>query len=311
MNNYENNLSLINKTLSEKGFVKIDELFDNSILKKVQNDYRKIFDDGQLSVDKLPGLSVKKKLVSYLNFPLVISSDALSLITSEKVTSIAKNYLNTDIVLSYVVAYRTNSVNKALRYYYNTPGVFSGWHSDNQLHVYGHRMLTVMIYLSDVNNDNGPLELAENTFNLNLKKRVFMEEELKNFKKDKIIGKFGTSIFFDMDGIHKANIPTKGYRDVLRFSFSPIHGYKEKIYFVPEKIKHMNKTDKNIICFEQNKSVYENFKFSKKKNNLKDIIYILKEKIIFSLCHIELFSKWYLKRRLKILSNKNKLLFNQ
>ncbi|OCW83195.1 hypothetical protein AKH21_01820 [Pelagibacteraceae bacterium GOM-A5] len=305
MSEFKNDLILINQTLSEKGFVKIDEFFDNSILKKVQSEYKKIFTNGQLSKNKFPGLSVKKKLVSYLNFPLVISSDALSLITNEKVTSIAKNYLNSDVVLSYVVAYRTNSVNKALRYYYNTPGVFSGWHSDNQLHVFGHRMLTVMIYLSDVNNDNGPLELAENTSKLNLKKRVFMEEELKNFKKDKITGKFGTTVFFDMDGIHKANVPSVGYRDVLRFSFSPLHGYKEKIYFIPEKIKQMGKNAENILCFEQNKSAYENFKFSKNKRNLREIIYAFKEKLIFCLCHIELFSKWYLKRRLRILNNNN------
>ena len=44
------------------------------------------------------------------------------------------------------------------------------------------------------------------------------------------MGKIGTTIFFDMDSVHKANVPKFGYRDVLRFSFSPQNGYKENYF---------------------------------------------------------------------------------
>ena len=177
----DNDLSNIKNNLKDKGYAVVNDFFDKSLLLNTQSKYQEIFKLNKISKNKLFGLSVKKKLVKYLNFPLVISADAVSLVLNKKVIEIAKDYLQSEIILSYVVAYRTEATSKALRYYYNTPGVFSGWHSDNQLSVHKHRMLTTMIYLSDVDQNKGPLELAEKTFDLNLNKRIFMEEELENY----------------------------------------------------------------------------------------------------------------------------------
>ena len=110
---------------------------------------------------------------------MVISESSLKFALNKDVINIASKYLEDDVVLSYVVAYRTQETSEALHYYYNTPGVFSGWHSDNQFKTRGHKMLTVMIYLSDVNEKNGPLEVAEGTHELNLSKRIFLKMILK------------------------------------------------------------------------------------------------------------------------------------
>ncbi len=299
------NTDSIFKNLKKNGYAQVDELFETDLVNKVKSDYECIFTQTHLSKDKLPGLSVNKKLVKYLNFPMVISESSLKFALNKDVINIASKYLEDDVVLSYVVAYRTQETSEALHYYYNTPGVFSGWHSDNQFKTRGHKMLTVMIYLSDVNEKNGPLEVAEGTHDLNLSKRIFFENDLENFNKVKLMGKIGTTIFFDMDSVHKANVPKFGYRDVLRFSFSPKNGYKEKLFFIKEKFENIDPNLKKIISYDDNKDNYQNYKYKKNKTGIKKKLEIFKELVVFYFCHIKLFSKWYLKRRIRILKKQN------
>ena len=295
---------ILKENLNKNGFAIDKNFYDLELIKEIQKKFNLVFNKTYLSKTNEPGLLVNKKLVKYLNFPLVISEESFELLLNKDVLDIASDYLKADVKLSYIVAYRTLTVSPALRNYYNTPGVFSGWHSDNQFEVHGHRMLTVMTYLTDVTVDNGPLEIAEKTFDLNKKKRIFFEEELEDFNRKEITGQTGTTIFFDMDSVHKANIPKKGFRDVIRFSYSPKNGYSEKLYFLSEKLeKKLDNFSKQIIDFENNKNHY---KYYSKPNNIKirNFLHFFKEKIIFLLCHFELFSKWYLKRRIKILKSK-------
>ena len=149
--------------------------------------------------------------------------------------------------------------------------------------------------------------MAEKTFNLGKNKRVFFEEEIKNYKKNIITGNFGTTILFDMDSVHKANIPLKGFRDVIRFSYSPKNGYIEKLYFIAKDVENdFDEYAKNIINFYDNKDQYKNYVQEKKKLNFKDHINNIKEKIIFFICNFEFFAKLYFKRRVRILKSKNK-----
>ena len=77
----------------------------------------------------------------------------------------------------------------------------------------------------------------------------------------------------------------------------------EKDFYDLKLIKEIQK--KFNLFFEKNKNQYELYSKTNHNFKIKNFLNNLKEKIIYLLCHFELLSKWYLKRRIKILKNKN------
>ena len=71
----------IKENLKNRGIVKVDKFYDEYQLKKIRSQFEIYFNKNKISKDKKPGLLVNKKLVKYLNFPLVISKDSVNLVT--------------------------------------------------------------------------------------------------------------------------------------------------------------------------------------------------------------------------------------
>ena len=58
---------------------------NKKVVQNTQSKFQKIFQINKISKNKSLGLSTKKKLIKYLNFPLVISADAINLVLNKKV----------------------------------------------------------------------------------------------------------------------------------------------------------------------------------------------------------------------------------
>jgi hypothetical protein len=105
------------------------------------------------------------------------------------------------------------------------------WHYDN----HPNEVLKLMIYLNDVEEDSAPFQylrsvssqtpvrgLLSPLYGESRVDPVSIEERLANgFESHNITGPQGTLILFDNNIIHKANLATKGHRDVLTLQLRP------------------------------------------------------------------------------------------
>ena len=145
--------------------------------------------------------------------------------------SLEKNVFGSYIHLSAVHAYRNIQT---------TSSRYSSWlwHYDNN----PKEAVKILIYLTDVGEANGPFELIEKD-NHHVKietsrtgynhwappliphsripKDMMDAFKQKGYKEKKILGPAGTMLFFDNNIIHRANIPTVGYRDVVILNIRP------------------------------------------------------------------------------------------
>ena len=135
------------------------------------------------------------------------------------------------------------------------------WHFDN----HPNEFIKIMIYLTDVDENSGPLELMVNKNNegCKLKSNRIKKEDFfnrkqwddpkyfrgqyngnrisdrdirelveKGYNQRKILGKKGTVIMFSENLIHRANYATKNFRNILNTVISPSLDKKNKIYNV-------------------------------------------------------------------------------
>ena len=125
--------------------------------------------------------------------------------------------------LSYISPYKLKSTlmaNKTTFKPGNT-GSGGGWHRDSL----NRRQLKFMIYLTDVENDNGAFEYLKNSHALSSKlitnhflyrKVRYSDLEISEFstkwEKFTITGKKGTCVVFDSSGLHRGSPLKKGYR---------------------------------------------------------------------------------------------------
>lgn len=109
------------------------------------------------------------------------------------------------------------------------------WHYDDA--AYG--QLKLMIYLSDVNTDNGPFEYVNPSKYFNssrgsaygqaypgsrIPQHIIHGWEDQGSTLSQVVGKRGTYILFNQNCVHRATTPTqKPYRDVIIYNFRPYH----------------------------------------------------------------------------------------
>ena len=112
------------------------------------------------------------------------------------------------------------------------------WHYDNN----PKEAVKVLIYLTDVGENNAPFELLEKegqhikietsrTGYSHWRPPLIPESRIpktmidvlkqKGYKEKKILGPAGTILFFDNNIIHRANSPTEGYRDAIILNIRP------------------------------------------------------------------------------------------
>ena len=145
--------------------------------------------------------------------------------------SLERNVFGSYIHLSAVHAYRNIQT---------TSSRYSSWlwHYDNN----PKEAVKILIYLTDVGEENGPFELIEkeNQYvkietsrtgynhwgpplipHSRIPKEMIDTLKQKGYKEKKILGPAGTMLFFDNNIIHRANIPTVGHRDVVILNIRP------------------------------------------------------------------------------------------
>jgi hypothetical protein len=112
------------------------------------------------------------------------------------------------------------------------------WHYDNN----PKEAVKLLIYLTDVEEDTGPFELLEHDNDYvkiqtsrtghdhwlppyipqsRIPENIMNDFINQGYEKTKIIGSKGTALFFDNNIVHKANVPTRAYRDVVIFNIRP------------------------------------------------------------------------------------------
>ena len=123
--------SLLN--LEKHGLKILDNFFGHQFVDNLNKVFHPIYENKKKSISEKIGCKVIKDNVLYISFPLAIAREAIDFTTNEIIIDEMENYLKEKVILSYVEAYRTLPLNKSQLYNYNTPGVFSGWHSDANL----------------------------------------------------------------------------------------------------------------------------------------------------------------------------------
>jgi hypothetical protein len=122
------------------------------------------------------------------------------------------------------------------------------WHYDNN----PKEAVKLLVYLTDVSEDTAPFELLTSPeggavkmstsrtgpehwgppyiHNSRIPKDMMESFYSQGLKNKKITGPKGTALFFDNNIVHRANIPTKGYRDVVIYNIRPtMHKMKKYI----------------------------------------------------------------------------------
>ena len=106
------------------------------------------------------------------------------------------------------------------------------WHYDN----HPHELLKVIIYLNDVSDESAPFEylrcakslkpvsgspLAPLYGHSRISEQILRRYLSNGFESHKVTGPRGTMILFDNNMVHRANLASQKYRDVLIFQVRP------------------------------------------------------------------------------------------
>jgi hypothetical protein len=225
------------KELNKNGYMVIENFFDLDTCKKIQ----KIIDKFILKNPKMVwrdhvgadirifgaehvSLEMKNLVERKINFTL----------------DIGKNYLNQQIALYMMMANR-------IKFKSSNLGSGQGWHKDSYS-----KQFKSIIYLNDVNDRNGPLQIIKNSntdlFMLKMFYKLknkypstrFSSKDIKkilNNNLDNVIelkGKAGTLIIFDTSNIHRGKPLKENTRYALTNYFYPKIDFKNhKNHFLP------------------------------------------------------------------------------
>lgn len=212
--------------LKEMGIVILPELFSQNFITKINYQNKRFFDlstpqdillspDGKAILetkDLSQDLILKFYFLHIKNFQtqLDVYKEIIPLIHS-----ILTSYYHSHYYVRDIYCYRTQPISSVQGSY--------EWHIDN----YPRGSLKVMIYLTDVPLKKGPFTYALKShigFQPELGKigDRFKEEYVRsNFKIIDCLGKAGTTIIFNNNGIHRATDPQEDYRDVINFTVFP------------------------------------------------------------------------------------------
>jgi hypothetical protein len=175
------------------------------------------------TTDALPAVKNGSVMMIQLRDPLVV--DGLDELCHPVI-----NELERKVYRSYVL---TDKV-----YIYRSPvfcGMKSGswlWHYDN----HPAEVLKLMIYLTDVDDETGPFEYCRHQKTLKplkcapitplygdsrVREDAVREHTASGYETCRVTGPQGTMILFDDNVLHRANMPSRSYRDVVVFQFRP------------------------------------------------------------------------------------------
>lgn len=237
-------------------FIK-EKSFEDNLMQSLNSKGYYICQEGEIDFDKL-SLIIKQSIRKY--FPLNNGDTRLYGIDDESIV-VKENFHK--IINSHKNRIKTVSTIKKL-YLHCTMGGFlqnqkgassgGGWHRDHHFELF-----KVMVYLSDVNEKNGPFSYIEKSHSkINQLLTLFFlkffsknttrySEDLVNFickifnyKKKIFIGRKGTCIIFNSSGLHRGLEILSGERLALT---AYIYPYTDSEKILRERSKHMNIPD--------------------------------------------------------------------
>jgi hypothetical protein len=260
--NLKNNIEIIRVLNNNSYFVdskKISELEIN----KLKNLTKKLYFKSQSKDSKLEhytGLEVPRmSTYKYYEEDLISENCVLDIITNPYYINIAKNYLKTEPVLAAVnMWWSTNYLKKASS------------EDAQQYHFDLERLkwLKFFIYLTDVNEENGPHVYVAGTHKAFSKPYKFLkkgyaripDEEVEAYygieKIKTITGKIGTVIIGDTSCFHKGTLPSGKPRLIFEFEIAnSLFGAKTEL--IDNKF---NNTEKLKKYFSKNKTYFSKYK---------------------------------------------------
>ena len=225
--------------LKRDGYVIFERLMDEWFVEELEEAYSKRI-EAAVSYGGKVGRSVDLPNVAYVDLPLTLHRNAIEFCLSKPIVEIFESYVETDLMLSYAVAYRTKILNRQQAEDYQTPGVFQGWHSDANLTApsRGYRMLVSMLYLNEVELGGGGMQVIRGSHLYGSEKREWSAAEIEERQADivEICAPAGSVTLFDMELIHRAGTPTNRHRDIFRCMYAPQGGYGEALVFANDTL---------------------------------------------------------------------------
>ena len=181
----------------------------------------------------------------FVSQTLVHSRAVFDYLTSKKIFGLLKLYLGKPIL-------------KATRYYLTGAGAVSMWHQDEKNSDYTSTGMIMIIYLSDVINENdGPFEFINGSHNYSseMTDEQFFVEKIESTCKDKIttvFGRAGTLIFADSRVIHRAKPHNnKLFRKSIFIQVSKFETnmYKEMLLVNPSFLTEEILSEPSLLAF--------------------------------------------------------------
>ncbi len=246
--------------LQQDGYVVFERFFQPEFTEGIYAAFRERIDCPASYGGKF-GRGEDKVNVTYVDHPFTLHPNTVRLATHESFVKIFERYVQTPVVLSYAIAYRTHCItDPALQRDLLVPGAFSGWHSDANLIApnRGYRLLVSILYLKDVNPGGGALQVIRGSHTYGSQKRAWTPEEVEARKEniEEICAPAGSVILFDMEVIHRAGIPKNTCRDIFRCCYAPEGKYAEPAIFSNETIpSDMNPKVARLLRFGQASSI--------------------------------------------------------
>jgi len=212
-----------NKELNRDGFLVVNNFVGREECYKIIEDINKSLEqykDYTIS-DKL---NSDKRLYGFQKINQKVNNFYLN----EDIKNIGSNYIRSSIENAYVLANR-------VKFLEQNEGSGGGWHRDNY-----NKQFKAMIYLTDVSENNGPLEIINRShkiYKMIIHKKYFTNyfpnTRFKNDEVQKIIykeqnlkrltGKAGTLILFDGSLIHRGAPLKSGIRYAITSYYYPEH----------------------------------------------------------------------------------------
>jgi len=271
MNTFENLIriyKLLRHIIIKFFFIK-EKSFEDNLMQSLNSKGYYVCKEGEIDFEKLSSI-IKRSIQKY--FPSNSGDTRLYGIDDESII-VKENFYK--ILDSHKNRIKTVSTIKKL-YLHCTMGGYlknkkdassgGGWHRDHHFELF-----KVMIYISDVNEQNGPFSYIEKShskinqlltlfflklFSKNITR--YSEDSINlickifNYKKKIFLGKKGTCIIFNSSGIHRGLEISGGERLALT---AYIYPYTDNEKILHERSKHMNIPDslrkKNIKDYVQ------------------------------------------------------------
>jgi hypothetical protein len=221
--------------LKKDGIVQINNFYSSELCDLIKNDLDYLFNSKKELIKKFDN-SGDDRIFNAENYSFMIKSFS----NNNEIKNIGSIYFNTEI--DSVTTLANKLVYNPMRKF----GSGGDWHRDNY-----NTEVKSMLYLTDVKEENGPLEIIKNSqhflnilkANFKLKNKFpntrFSNDEIQYFIKNNnlntrlVTGNKGTLVLFDSSSIHRGSPIKKGERYALTNYYYPkfISGeHKEKFY---------------------------------------------------------------------------------